>query len=154
MSIVDFETQNLVNPSSVEAVQYTRPASSISTWLKLMLDIAEPPLVCTFQTMLEEDLEVLKWAGCSHGGFLLLLLLCLTLHYCPCWPSLHSKSVTLSVEKKKKIEDIINIWKGDLKTAVKKVIVARLNDGKPITDKLSLTIAIPRLQKKAFHNMG
>ena len=80
--------------------------------------------------MFEEDLDVMILACSLHGGFLLILFLCLILQCTSCWPRYHHKTFKLGPERKSKIRAIVDACKEELKTAVKKVIVARLDDGK------------------------
>ena len=72
---------------------------------------------------------MLVWAGSLHGGFLILLFLCLLLHSCSCWPRNHYKSVQLSMVVKSRIQAVVEGRIEGLRAAVKKVIVARLDDG-------------------------
>ena len=80
--------------------------------------------------MFEEDLKVWLWAGSLHGGFILLLLFCLLLHCCSCWPRTHHKRVQLARVVKSRIREVVESRMEDLRAAVKKVVVARLDDGK------------------------
>ena len=80
--------------------------------------------------MFEEDLEIWLWAGSLHGGFILLLLLCLLLHCCSCWPRNHHRRIKLGLAVKRRIQAVMDSRIEVLRTAVKKVIGARLDDGK------------------------
>ena len=84
------------------------------------------------QAMFEPEVEVLLWAGALHGGFLILLLLCLLLHCRSCWPRNHHKRVQLAMAVKSRIRAVVDSRMEGLRAAVKKVIVARLDDGKPM----------------------
>ena len=79
--------------------------------------------------MFKEDLEMLVWASSFHGGFLILLFLCLLLYSCSCWPRNHHKSVQLAAVVKSRIQAVMESRIEGLRAAVKKVILARLNDG-------------------------
>ena len=84
--------------------------------------------------MFDTDLDVLVWAGLFHGGFLILLLLCLLLHCCSCWPRTHHRRVQLARDVRNRIRAVVESRMEDLRAAVKKVVVARLDDGKPRGD--------------------
>ena len=81
--------------------------------------------------MLKDDLKVWLWAGSLHGGFILLLLLCLLLHFCSFWPRNHHRRIKLGLAVKNRIQAMVDSQIEALRAAVKKVIGARLDDGKP-----------------------
>ena len=80
---------------------------------------------------MEDDLKVWLWACSLHGGFILLLLFFLILHCCSCWPRNHHRIIRLGLAVKSRIQAMVDSQIEAMRVAVKKVIGARLDDGKP-----------------------
>ena len=74
-------------------------------------------------------MKVWLWAASLHGGFLLLLLLCLLLHCCSCWPRNHHRTIQLNLAVKNRIQAVVDGRIQAVRSAAKEVIGARLDDG-------------------------
>ena len=91
--------------------------------------------------MFDESWEI--WVVCWHGGFLALLLLLLVLACCDCWPSLHHRRIHLDRAERNSIQALVDSRIQELKTLVKDVIIARLDDGEKVTNVNSLGPQVP-----------